>query len=57
MKYILLLIPCLMAMAVPFYNAVEPMLFGIPFFFWFNLMLVPLGGLFIFLADKTGGAK
>lgn len=57
MKYILLLIPCLFALAIPFYNTMEPMLFGIPFFFWFNLMLVPLGGVFIFAAHKFGGAK
>lgn len=57
MKYILLLIPCLFALAIPFYNTMEPMLFGFPFFFWFNLMLVPLGGVFIFAAHKLAGAK
>ena len=51
MKYILLLIPCIAALAVPFYNVIEPTLFGFPFFYWFNLLLVPVSVLFIFAAD------
>ena len=57
MKYILLLIPCLAALAVPFYNVIEPQLFGFPFFYWFNLVLVPVSALFIYAADKVGGAQ
>jgi len=57
LKYILLLIPCLAALAVPFYNAVEPTLFGFPFFYWFNLLLVPVSVVFIYAADKVESGK
>ena len=57
MKYVLLLIPCIAALAVPFYNVIEPQLFGFPFFYWFNLLLVPVSVLFIYAADKVGGAR
>ena len=57
MKYMLLAIPCLLALAVPFYNSLTPTLFGFPFFYWFNLALVPVSTLFIYAADKLEGAK
>ena len=57
MKYILLLIPCIAALAVPFYNSVEPQLLGFPFFYWFNLLLIPISMLFIYAANKVGGAQ
>jgi hypothetical protein len=50
LKYLLLIIPCVAALAVPFYNAIEPKLFGIPFFFWSQLVLVPVSALFILAA-------
>lgn len=53
MKYILLLIPCLVALAVPFYNRVDPQLLGFPFFYWFPLLLVPVSALFIYAADRS----
>jgi hypothetical protein len=55
MKYLWLLIPCILAIAVPLYNTIEPRLFGIPFFFWLQLVLIPLSSLFIlfaYLGDK-----
>ncbi len=57
MKYLLLLIPCLLAVATPFYNSIEPQVFGFPFFYWFNLVLVPISVLFIYSASKVGGGK
>ena len=57
MKYLLLLIPCVLSVAVPFYNTIEPRLFGFPFFYWFNLALVPVSVAFIFVADKMGDNK
>lgn len=57
MKYILLLIPCIAALAAPFYNAVEPRFIGLPFFYWFNLALIPVSVVFIYAASKIGGAK
>lgn len=56
MKYLLLLIPCLVALWVPFYNGAAPALFGVPFFYWFQLLLIPVSALGIYLADRAGGA-
>lgn len=57
MKYILLLIPCVLALAVPLYNIDAPRLFGFPFFYWFNLLLVPVSVVFIYAADKVSADK
>lgn len=50
MKYVLLGLPCALALAVPIYNVVEPKLFGFPFFFWAQLALIPLSALCILAA-------
>jgi uncharacterized membrane protein len=39
----LLLVGILLPLIVPLYNKVEPTLFGWPFFYWFQLMLVGVG--------------
>ncbi|MBG1231977.1 DUF3311 domain-containing protein [Aestuariivirga litoralis] len=57
MKHILLLIPCILAVATPWYNSIEPQLFGFPFFYWFNLVLVPISVIFIYAAFKVEGSK
>jgi hypothetical protein len=36
----LLVIPWIGAVAVPFYNKIEPELWGFPFFYWFQLVWV-----------------
>ncbi len=54
MKFLLLLVPCLLALWVPLYNSIPPVLFGIPFFFWFQLVLVPISALAILAADRIG---
>jgi hypothetical protein len=54
MKYFLLLSPCVLALATPLYNRFEPQLFGIPFFFWFQLALIPVSALFILAAYLLG---
>jgi Protein of unknown function (DUF3311) len=38
--YLLLLLQFVPALWVPFYNSVEPAVAGIPFFYWFQLVLV-----------------
>jgi hypothetical protein len=53
MKYFFLLIPCVLALAVPLYNAVEPRLFGFPLFYWYLLLLIPVSSLFIYLAYRS----
>ncbi len=54
MKLILLLVPCIVALWVPLYNSVPPVLFGIPFFFWSQLVLIPISALAILAADRIG---
>jgi hypothetical protein len=43
--YLCLLIPYVVWAWVPFYNRLEPALFGIPFFYWwqiFGILLTPV---------------
>ena len=35
--YLILLIPYAFWIWVPFYNRIEPTLFGIPFFYWYQI--------------------
>jgi hypothetical protein len=55
MRYLLLILPCVAAIATPFYNTVEPRLFGFPFFYWFLLVLVPVSSIFTYLFYKGEG--
>jgi hypothetical protein len=32
-------------------------LFGIPLFYWFQLLLIPVSALAIWAADRVGGAR
>ncbi len=41
--HLLLLIPYVAMLWVPFYNRVEPMLAGIPFFYWYQMLWILLG--------------
>lgn len=54
MKLILLFVPCILALWVPLYNSIPPVLLGIPFFFWFQLVLIPISALTIIAADRIG---
>jgi len=56
LKLLLLFIPCVIALWAPFYNSVEPSAFGVPFFYWFQLLLVPVSAVAIYLADRQGKA-
>jgi hypothetical protein len=47
MKLGLLLAPCLLALWAPLYNSTEPFLFGVPIFYWFQLLLAPVSALAI----------
>jgi Protein of unknown function (DUF3311) len=53
MKYLWLGLPCLIALWAPLYNRLEPDVFGVPFFYWFQLVLVPVSALCIYLADRS----
>ena len=53
MKYIFLLVPCVLAVLTPLYNRIDPVVFGVPFFYWYLLLLVPVSSLFVYLAWKV----
>ena len=44
---LLLLIPFVAVLWVPFYNSVEPTLGGFPFFYWYQLLWIVLGAVII----------
>ena len=52
-----LLVPMLV-LYVPLYNTIEPTLFGFPFFYWFQLLMIVLGAAVmipVYLADEREG--
>jgi len=57
MKYLLLLAPCVLALLTPLYNGLDPALFGVPLFYWFQLLLIPVSALAIYAADRIGRAR
>ena len=48
---LLLLIPFVALLWVPFYNRLEPTLFGVPFFYWYQFAWVILTSAVILLVD------
>ncbi len=52
MKYLLLLIPCVLSLCTPLYNSIDPRFAGFPLFYWYLLLLVPVSALFILAAHK-----
>jgi len=50
---ILLLIPFLALLWVPFYNSVEPTLYGFPFFYWYQFLWVPITSVIIYIVYKA----
>ncbi len=54
MKLLFLFAPCVVALWVPLYNGEAPALFGVPFFYWFQLALIPVSAAAIFVADRIG---
>lgn len=49
----LLLIPFIGLLWVPLYNQAEPALFGFPFFYWYQLLWVPITALITFIAWRA----
>lgn len=43
--YLLFVIQFIAVLWPPFYNSVEPSLIGIPFFYWYQLLWVIVGGI------------
>jgi hypothetical protein len=54
---ILLVVIFVLALAVPFFNRVEPSLFGFPFFYWYQLAVVLSASLLtwiVYLVEHAG---
>jgi hypothetical protein len=51
--WVLLLVPFVGLLWVPFYNFQEPALFGFPFFYWYQLAWVPISSLLIWLVYRS----
>jgi Protein of unknown function (DUF3311) len=49
---LLLLLPYLGLLWVPLYNRMEPTLFGFPFFYWYQLVWVPVTVLLIWFVYR-----
>ena len=47
MRHLLLWVPCVVALWAPLYNMTEPTLFGIPFFYWWQMVWIVLTALCI----------
>jgi len=54
LKLLFLIVPSLLLLVPPLYNRIEPALIGMPFFYWFQLVLIPVTALGIYAADRLG---
>ena len=54
---ILLLIPFIGLLWVPFYNRATPELFGFPFFYWYQLAWVPVTSFLTWLVYRNMGEE
>ncbi len=50
---LLLLIPLVGLLSVPFYNVKDPVLLGFPFFYWYQLAWVPLTSLITYIVYRS----
>jgi hypothetical protein len=50
---LLLLVPFIGLLWVPFYNQATPTLFGFPFFYWYQLAWVPVTSLITFVVWRS----
>ena len=56
--YLLLLIPFIATLWVPFYSSGEPAVFGIPFFYWYQFLWVLISAAItavVYLATREAG--
>jgi hypothetical protein len=49
---LLLLIPYVALLWLPFYNETHPSLMGFPFFYWYQLLWVPLTSLILYVVYR-----
>jgi FtsH-binding integral membrane protein len=53
--YVLLVAPFVALLWVPFYNSTEPVMWGFPFFYWYQFLWVFLtSGIIIWVHHKVG---
>jgi hypothetical protein len=50
---VLLLLVFVIALAVPFFNRATPVLFGFPFFYWYQIAVVPVASLLIYIVFRV----
>ena len=55
--WFLLLLPFVGLLWVPFYNDLLPPLLGFPFFYWYQLLWVPITALLIWNVYRHGRAR
>ena len=55
--YLLPIVPVVAQLWVPFYNHPLPALAGIPFFYWYQLVWVPLTAAILYVAYVVEGRK
>jgi len=58
--YLFLLLPFAALLWVPFYDRVEPRLWGIPFFYWYQMAWTLLGAVVtlpVYLHEERGARK
>jgi hypothetical protein len=51
---ILLVLPFIGLLWIPFYNQALPALFGFPFFYWYQFAWVPITSLLIWVVYRAG---
>jgi hypothetical protein len=51
--WLLLFVPFAAVAWVPFYNRETPSLFGFPFFYWYQLLWVPITSFLTYLVYRT----
>lgn len=49
----LLVIPYIGLLWTPFYNRLEPAFLGFPFFYWYQLLWVPLTSIIIYIVYRS----
>ena len=54
--WLLLLVPFAAVAWVPFYNRIEPELFGFPFFYWYQMLWIPLASFLTWIVYRTRAA-
>lgn len=54
---LLLIVPFVALLWVPFYNSIEPTLWGVPFFYWYQFLWVFITSALILWVYRRTGAR